>query len=231
MEKILIQFIPIILLVIVLLYPKTSHSFITSFLGKLVAIIIIMFYASIDKLYGAFACAVIITYYQTSNIEGMDTYCAPYVPPPKKNEVIMQDEREGWQYANSDLQDSNLGDPSKEEHCHIEGMEGIEQDSSRTAFQNKHCVGGKLKYKGLTVNNEMAEHVFPELKFTNGTCNPCDNTCSYVINSKLEVERDIVTPKESKDIPPSMWNRFNPFAHPPVDSIGVVSEPFSFLEQ
>jgi hypothetical protein len=239
MQKPLIQFIPIILLVIVLVYPKPSASFSSSILGKILAIIIVIFYTSVDKLYGALACAFIVIYYQSGHIEGMDTYCAKPVVTPKKTEdtIIPQEPTHigKWHYTATSVNDMNLGNPSKEENCHIEGMTSLETtdvSASRTSFQEKNCSGGKLKYKGVHVKNEMADHVFPEIEFTDidTRCNPCDSTCSYGINAKLALERDIVTPKESKEIPKSMWERTNHFAEDPVKSVRVASEPFSFIQ-
>jgi hypothetical protein len=52
-------------------------------------------------------------------------------------------------------------------------------------FRQENCVNGKLKYKNMNVTNEMAHHIFPEIKFNNHVCDPCSKTCDMsIIESK-----------------------------------------------
>jgi hypothetical protein len=56
-----------------------------------------------------------------------------------------------------------------------------------------------LVNKGIPVNNEMAEHVFPELKFDGSACNPCDTTCAFsLLSQKLNMEDELTRPKSSR---------------------------------
>jgi hypothetical protein len=56
-------------------------------------------------------------------------------------------------------------------------------------FKKENCVGGELKFKDMTVKNDMAEHVFSELAFVNRPCNACTNTCKYsIIEGKIKTE-------------------------------------------
>lgn len=73
--SILFEFIPIIIVVLFLLYTKNMIEFSNTLLGKLIAVMIIVFYSSVDILYGAIVCGLTIIYYTHSHIEGMDTYC------------------------------------------------------------------------------------------------------------------------------------------------------------
>jgi hypothetical protein len=66
-------------------------------------------------------------------------------------------------------------------------------------FIKKHCDSEKITYNGFVVNQEMKEHVFPELK-THSNCNPCDPMCKFSIsNRKLITEDEIIKPKSSND--------------------------------
>jgi hypothetical protein len=201
MNNILVEFIPIVLVFLFAVYPTFMKELSVSFLGRLFAIIIIIFYTSIDKIYGLFACSIIILYYQVNSIEGMDSYC-----------------------------DSNIeNDPNKKNYCRVEGMETL-TDSLRNQFEKQYCSNGKLTYKNSDVKTEMAMHVFPEINYTNNVCNPCDKTCQYsIIEEKMKHEENIVKPKNSNDWFWTKWSNIMNNQSNPVNSIGVQTEPFSFL--
>ena len=45
----------------------------------------------------------------------------------------------------------------------------------------------------MNVKNEMAQHVYPELKFQNDYCNACSPTCNFsIIESKLKTENKLL---------------------------------------
>jgi hypothetical protein len=52
---------------------------------------------------------------------------------------------------------------------------------SEDDFRKRNCMNDALTYKGNSVKNDMVEHVFPEIIYKNGTCNPCDKKCGYDI--------------------------------------------------
>lgn len=140
-ESLFVQFIPIFGIFIYAAYPKQLVDFSNTFLGKAIAIGIIVFYSLVNQLYGAFACAIIILYYQNNYIEGFD----------------------------------------------------------QNQFKTQQCNKGKLTYKNVDVNIEMTEHIFPEIKYKNKPCNPCDDSCEYdIIEEKLEMETKMV-PRKSND--------------------------------
>jgi hypothetical protein len=91
-------------------------------------------------------------------------------------------------------------------------------------FKNQNCKKGELKFKNITVKNEIAPHIFPELKYENEPCNPCSNTCNFsIIEEKLRTEDNLMKPVNSNDA------LVNPRTaeSTAIPSIGVVSEPFS----
>jgi len=72
-------------------------------------------------------------------------------------------------------------------------------------FKKKHCKNGHLMSKDHRVKTEMAEHVFPEIKYNAERCNLCDPTCDYsIIESKIETEQ-VLRPKESNDWVDHVW--------------------------
>lgn len=65
------QFIPIIIVFILLSYPKTVIQFSHSILGRFIVVSIIIFYSSLDKYLGLLVCGLVIFYYQMDYVEGM----------------------------------------------------------------------------------------------------------------------------------------------------------------
>ena len=95
-NRVVMQFIPIILVLLFSLYTRRFVEVGNSVLGKLFAVVIIMFYTKLNMLYGVFACVVIILFYQLTEgtivgstiVEGMKkskkSKPAPKPPPPPK---------------------------------------------------------------------------------------------------------------------------------------------------
>ena len=90
-NRVVMQFIPIILVLLLSLYTRRFVEVGHSVLGKLFAVVIIIFYTKLNMLYGVFACVVIILFYQLTEgtiVEGMKkskkSQAKQAVPPPAK---------------------------------------------------------------------------------------------------------------------------------------------------
>jgi len=91
-------------------------------------------------------------------------------------------------------------------------------------FKNQNCKKGELKFKNITVRNEIAPHIFPELKYENEPCNPCSDTCNFsIIEEKIKNEDVLMKPVNSNDV---VLKPRIPESNT-IPAIGVVSEPFS----
>ena len=98
----------------------------------------------------------------------------------------------------------------------------------KAAFKKQNCKNGQLKYKNMSVKNEMAPHIFSELNYTNGPCNPCTESCNYsIIEEKMKMEEELVKPKNSNDFVSSVMSLLFPTQTNAVPAIRLVSEPFS----
>ena len=65
--------------------------------------------------------------------------------------------------------------------------------NAKDKFRKDNCFNGELKYKGIIVKNDMAEHVFPELKIAHESCNPCNQGCEFsIIEEKLRTEQMMI---------------------------------------
>jgi hypothetical protein len=91
-------------------------------------------------------------------------------------------------------------------------------------FKKQNCQDNELKFKNITVKNEIAPHIFPELKYENEPCNPCSDTCNFsIIEEKIKNEDALMKPVNSNDV---VLKLRIPESNT-IPSIGVVSEPFS----
>jgi hypothetical protein len=191
MEKTISQFIPIIVIFVLLSYPLTATLIAHSILGRFIAVAIILFYTSVDKYLGLFVCGLVIYYYQLELdnvfIEKMTnviipippTTCKPTKPPVSEIGTLLNNSYKQFTYYKT-LYD----DFFKPDDYDI----GIAKE-----FRKQYCSSnGELIYKNSIINPNMISHVFPEIKFNNSRCNPCDKSCSYsIIESKIIAEEQM----------------------------------------
>ena len=185
-NSVVMQFIPIVL---ILLYASFRYEFTKlshSILGKLFAVMLILYYTRMDFIYGTACCILVIWYYQRTEIEG---FAEEEKKEEKKEDEPMDD-------------GTNLPEI---ESTSLEGFGPIitvdQFNAAKDEFIKEKCKNGVLMYKDFPVKSEMADHVYSEIKFNEKTkCNPCDRTCNYnIIEAKLETESKLV-PKTSNDL-------------------------------
>ena len=193
------QFIPILVLFLVISYFKSVAKFSNTVLGKLLAICIILFYTFLDKLLGALVCLIVIFYYQSDTVESMlnmdndssNLEINNITEDPVDDYVYLDNEK----YKKKEGMDNYTdlyGDSSEKDIL-------INNEKAQNEFKKSHCVKGELTNKGVPVNYEMTEHVFPELKFRRGFCNPCLKDCEFsIIDQKLALEDKLRIPLQKK---------------------------------
>jgi hypothetical protein len=180
---VIMQFVPIVLLLVYLVYPYKFHIASNSVLGKLCAIMMIMYYTRMDFIYGTISCFIVILYYQMLVVE------ENFEP----SSVKTKDSKRDPELVDPELVDPELVDPE---------IITIEQfHAAKDEFIKEKCKNGVLMYKDLPVKSEMADHIYSEIKFnTQQKCNPCDRTCDYnIIEAKLKTEQELI-PKTSKNL-------------------------------
>jgi len=146
----------------------------TSILGKLLVVILIIFYTSINTIYGILVCLIAILFYQ------MDS-----------TQWIM----DGFVDTSSLCRQSNScgcgcsGQPSKckKHNTNYLSVIELEEDMNKrrkTEFQKRHCsIDGVLTYKDIPVKKDMSAIVYPEIVYgKDGICNPCDKFCDYTVS-------------------------------------------------
>ena len=145
-------------------------------LGKLLIISIVLFYASIDKLYGILVCLLFILFYQSDTVENM----------------LNKDGFEGVNDTTklSPIDFSNNIQPTDNLQSIIdESVKLLNNDSSqnqsnensKVEFRKTYCKKGHLVNKCQKVKIDMTEHVFPGVEFPDEKCNLCDPTCNFSV--------------------------------------------------
>ena len=194
-NTIIMQFVPIFLILFYSIYrykfSKISHSI----LGKLFAIMLILYYTRIDFLYGTACCILVIIYYQFSEFEGFAMLSEDRVELDKSKKITAT-ATETIPIQPQSLDEINNSVKAEPELINIEQFHAAKDE-----FIKEKCKNGVLMYKDFPVRSEMADHVYSEIKFnTKQKCNPCDRTCDYnIIEAKLKTERELL-PKTSNDI-------------------------------
>jgi hypothetical protein len=213
-QKLVINFLPIVLIFLLATYTPQFAAFSQTALGRLLAIFLILFYLKLDFLTGLFVCVLIILYYQTDYVEGF----SEMLKEDEQSEQSEQVENAGSGSGNGSDSGSTANLPTEVPPASEPRTEPLEPfstyesvavdnntilyDKSKQEFRKKYCDKGHLVHKGEIVNTEMAEHIFGEIKHDDyHKCNICDPSCKFeLIEPHIRSEDDLRKPVFSKEI-------------------------------
>jgi len=178
------QFIPIILLFLIVSNPDIIIQFSNMSIGRFIAVAIILFYSSINKYLGLLSCMLIVLYYQLYTFDDNKEYFenlsfARFEEQKEQPPKVL--ETSPVRYTDySSLYKTECAKPAPQ----------IDANSLlKKQFTDRFCDRDVLKYKDVGVRSEMVQHVFPEIQFKAGKCNPCSATCEFsIIANKLHME-------------------------------------------
>jgi hypothetical protein len=203
----LINFLPIFIIFLLVFYTNTFAIISNTILGKLFAVLLILFYVKHDKYIGLFICLLIIFYYQNDYITYFDWLNKPtaYLKTttklsPKEIDPIFENMK--------NISDSNGLDIKDAYSLSIYKEENSNTNQKKDIFRKKYCKKGHLIHKGQSIHNEMSGHIFPEIKHNDEhhKCNLCDNTCDFsFVEKKINMEDLLVKPKSSNDWVVYVW--------------------------
>lgn len=187
--KLLLNFLPIIIIFLLVSYSDLMAQWSHTILGKLFSVILIIFYTRIDIIAGLVVCALVILYYQTDYVEG-------FIPNSEiegfSSDILPETDNE----IESDDQDVSLEDSFEilEDAYPTILKDSVIHDSKTNQFRQKNCSKGHLVHKGQIINNEIAEHVFPEIQQNDfHKCNICDHSCEFkLIDRKIDAQDKIM---------------------------------------
>ena len=221
MKTTVAQFIPIIMIITLLSYSKEFVNLSNTILGKIFAICIVLFYTSLDKYMGLVLCLLVIVYYQSDFVESMlntdgmmdklfenfEASKQEALSNPTQGDKQIQggDKKKSQLQENmSSLSDVYAADTKKDQDEDDEpGKEGMttrkEGMTTVSDFRKQNCKGKKLLSKGSEVKPDMVKHIFPDVEFTEHTCNVCDDSCNFsIIENRLKTEKELFS-KFSRD--------------------------------
>ena len=227
MKTTVAQFIPIIMIITLLSYSKEFVNMSNTILGKIFAICIVLFYTSLDKYMGLVLCLLVIVYYQSDFVESMlntddvmdklfenfEASKKEALSNPNNGDKQIQDgdkKNSQLQENMSSLSDVYAVDTKKDQdetNNQVEdeesGKEGMttrkEGMTTVSKFRKENCKGNKLLSKGSEVKPDMVKHIFPNVEFTDHTCNVCDESCNFsIIENRLKTEKELFS-KFSRD--------------------------------
>jgi hypothetical protein len=200
MKYIVAEFIPIIIIFLLLSRFKDVVKFSHTILGKLIVLCTIIFYTCLDKFIGLFVCGLFILYYQSDNVEQMlnmeDLGVDFDLDSDIKMNVDELDLIDDGVYLDSVQIKRKTNKENMVDYNSLYAKDAINTMGTEDVldeFRKKACDKGVLKYKNMNVNKEMAEHVYPEVEFNGRSCNPCDETCDIsIINNKINTEEKLL---------------------------------------
>jgi hypothetical protein len=178
------QFIPIILLFLIVSNPDIIIQFSNMSIGRFIAVAIILFYSSINKYLGLLSCMLIVLYYQLYAFDDTKEFFENLT----FSSFAEEKEQPSKVLETSPVRYADYSNLYKTE-CAKFAPQNDANSIVKKQFTDRFCEKDVLKYKDVAVRSEMVQHVFPEIQFNAGKCNPCSATCDFsIIANKLHME-------------------------------------------
>ena len=243
-QEIIIDFIPILIIFLFLCYTNISIQFANTVLGRFIAIAVIVYYTSIDYLYGLIASLIVVFFYQSMFIEGLKNMENFENMNYKKEfdvsgNVLGNDINDNKAYKN-DEQNLEAFEDYPSEYKYLSGeKENVYNHFNKdhinilkNTFVKNNCRNGQLFHKEYNVKKEMTEFVYPNIKFEDDTCNVCDPNCKFsIIEQKIQTEDLMMKPVDSNDWYNDAMVKINGVISLPTPAIQVSSNPYCPLCQ
>jgi hypothetical protein len=205
----IMQFIPMVLVLLMASFPRQFSQVSHSLVGKVFAVCLVLYYTRIYYVFGLVAVIFFILYYQEFEepfeLENNVSLVGNEVPlkeEPEKKEKSGLVEDDGTNLPPSEEPDTDNLNEGFTEYTKDTGsisasaLITIDQfNDAKDTFIKEKCKNGVLMYKMMPVRNEMADHVYSEIKFnSDNKCNPCDSTCDYnIIEAKLKTQESLIS--------------------------------------
>ena len=157
-------------------YTQRFVKFMSSILGKITLILLIIFYTSIHKIYGILVCLIVICFYELNTTKWLTEGFFDTGSLCQNNNG-----REcGCKKCNKCLQNN----VNNQTYLNVIDLEDNLTERKKTGFQKRHCSpDGELTYKGFPIKKDLSDIVFPEIKYgdEHNICNLCDKNCDFII--------------------------------------------------
>jgi hypothetical protein len=192
-------------------FAKFSHTSI----GKAFAVLLILFYVTLDFILGLFVCALVVFYYQTDYIESFDNMLKEDANIDEHDEKTDEHDEQIDEKTEEKTEgqiDEKTEEQNDDEDDH-ENFETLYCDTnnkhiiSKDEFRKNYCKNGHLIHKGQIIKPEMSEFIYPIKQKSEYTkCNICDTTCDFdILNKRIDDESQLINPKNSNDLFEKVW--------------------------
>ena len=160
-------------------------------LGKIFAVLMIIYCTFENVIYGLFACVIIIWFYQSDLLHkfkhNYNEYFTNLVP---LNPQLVY----SVNHPEKDIQSIPTLDALSLDKVYSPELLPIKKESEQV-FRNQHCSKElDIMYKNnKIIHKENIKQLFPELSFLDDIpCNPCDSTCRFK-DSKMDKETELIS--------------------------------------
>lgn len=190
-------------------------------LGKIFAIIIIIYCTYENVIYGLFACILIIWFYQSDLLKRFQNRYSEYFTTKLTPQVVYVPNK-----PNQNVQSLPTLDAVSLEKVYPSELPPIKKEAEQV-FRNQHCSKElDCMYKNSKIiHKEDIKNLFPEVSFLDDIpCNPCDTGCKFRLN-KINKETELIS-KQSRGNDNTVWdwmNTWNIFKTEPYEGIGFVA--------
>jgi hypothetical protein len=211
-RKLVTQGLPIALIILYLLFPVVFVRASEHPLGKFVAVMMIVLYTYQDMIQGLIICLLIIIFYH-KEVEGFISETTQnyvdFLPKPSRK-------------TNNEFENHLEKDFTPIEDAYPEKLHPVKK-VSEFLFRRDFCDASlnNVKYKDQKVKNCLVTHVYPELQFRDGECNPCDKTCHFSVQHKQRVEQHLQPTSSKRGI---VWDMLD-------SMVGSTDEPIVLNKQ
>ena len=209
--KLIVNFVPIILLFLLVSYTPEFVRLSHTILGKAFAVILIIFYVKLDFILGLFVCALVIFYYQTDYVESFNIMLNEGFTEKLEGEEEEEEEEVETETEKAEKMETPIETTESfetlEDAYPLPPRTEIKYDKHVDNFRKEHCKKGHVINKGQIVKPEMVQHVYPTIpQYDFKKCNICDPSCDFqIMDKRIVAEADLTNPKSSNDMFEKVW--------------------------
>ena len=231
----IVEWITIITIFTFVSYPNDMIYLSETSLGKLFFATAIIYYTTVDPVYGLLACSMVIVYY---HLDLYNSYVSLHRDTLLRESMIAMKESitaapeptiENYTQGGPDVY-SYIPHDAFTNNNESFFASGTSKPELLSFFRKEHCdKNGQLMHQGIAIRPEMADHVFREIRFHEeyAKCNPCDPTCQFsIIEERMSNEESLVRPVSSNE-EPFDWDQF--FGHYVVTPITSIADDARLL--
>jgi hypothetical protein len=203
------DFIPVLILFLIVCYPVEFAYLSETSLGKLFFVMLIIYYARMDPIYGVFVCGLILLYYQLGPIQ--------HILAVERNRLILESMATG-------IQDQKEEDVEYTEYIEDEYGSYTKNDATIYAYENdmnynEDMLTKKIVHEGGLVaefRHQECPQAFDPEKVT--VYDSHFAKCFPTSVERIEVEETEIWAKSSKEATPISWEKmFSDFR--PIESM------------